>query len=136
MEVKIKVMQSCPTLYNPMSYSVHGNSPTRILEWIAMPSSRGSSQPRDQTHVFHIPGKFFTISESVTHSFMSAVFYPMNCSPPGYSVHGILQARILEAVAISCFRGLFQPRDQTPVSCIAGRGFLPLAPPRKSILCL
>ena len=65
-----------------------------------MPSSRGSSQPKDQTYVFPIPGKFFTISESVSHSVVSAVFYPMDCSPPGYSVHGILQARILEWVAI------------------------------------
>ena len=33
----------------------------RILEWVAMPSSRGSSQPRDPTHVTHIAGGFFTI---------------------------------------------------------------------------
>ena len=33
----------------------------RILEWVAMPSSRGSSQPRDRTQVFHIAGGFFTI---------------------------------------------------------------------------
>ena len=33
----------------------------RILEWVAMPSSRGSSQPRDQTQVSHIAGGFFTI---------------------------------------------------------------------------
>ena len=122
------VAQSCPTRCNHLDCSmpgssVHGNSPTRILEWIAMPSSRGSSQPRDQTHVFHIPGKFFTISESVTHSVMSAVFYPMNCSPPGYSVHGILQARILEWVAIPFSRVSSQPRNRTLVSCIADRRF-------------
>ena len=33
----------------------------RILEWVAMPSSRGSSQPRDQTQVSHIAGGFFTV---------------------------------------------------------------------------
>ena len=32
----------------------------RILEWVAVPSSRGSSQPRDQTQVFHIAGRYFT----------------------------------------------------------------------------
>ena len=32
-----------------------------VLEWVAMPSSRGSSQPRDQTQVFHVTGRFFTI---------------------------------------------------------------------------
>ena len=42
---------------------------------------------------------------------------PIHCSPPGSSVHGILQARILEWVAISSSRGSFQPRDQTHVSC-------------------
>ena len=45
----------------------------------------------------------------------------MDCSPPGSSVYGILQARILEWVAISFSRGSSQPRDQTQVSHIAGR---------------
>ena len=47
----------------------------------------------------------------------------MDCSPPASSVHGILQARILERVAISSSRGSSQPRNQTRVSCIAGRFF-------------
>ena len=46
---------------------------------------------------------------------------PMDCSPPGSSVHEIFQARILEWVAISFSRGSSQPRDQTRVSCTAGR---------------
>ena len=45
----------------------------------------------------------------------------MDCSPPGSSVHGILQGRILEWVAISFSRGPFQPRDQTWVSHTAGK---------------
>ena len=49
---------------------------------------------------------------------------PMDCSPPGSSVPGILQARILEWVAISFSRGSSQLRDQTHVSCIAGRFFI------------
>ena len=48
---------------------------------------------------------------------------PMDCSPPGSSVHSIFQARILEWVAISFSRGSSQPRDQTQVSCRAGRFF-------------
>ena len=48
---------------------------------------------------------------------------PMDCSPPGASVHGILQARTLERVAISFSRGSFWPRDRTQVSCIAGGFF-------------
>ena len=51
----------------------------------------------------------------------------MDCSPPGSSVHGILQARILEQVAISFHRGSSWPRDQTRVSCIAGGFFTNLA---------
>ena len=44
---------------------------------------------------------------------------PLDCSPPGSSVRGILQARMLEWVAISFFRGSSWPRDQTPISCIS-----------------
>ena len=49
---------------------------------------------------------------------------PVDCSPPGSSVHGILQARILEWVAISFSKGSSQPRDRTQVFCIAGRRFI------------
>ena len=45
-KVKVKVPQSCPTLCNPMDYTVYGNLQLRILEWVAFPFSRGSSQPR------------------------------------------------------------------------------------------
>ena len=45
---------------------------------------------------------------------------PMDCSPPGYSVHGILQARILEGVSMPSSRGFSQPRDGTQVSLIEG----------------
>ena len=48
---------------------------------------------------------------------------PMDCRPPGSSVHRILQARILEWVAISTFRGSSLPRHQIWVFCIAGRFF-------------
>ena len=48
---------------------------------------------------------------------------PVDCSPPGSSVHGILQARRLEWVAISFSRGSSRPRDRTQVSRIAGRRF-------------
>ena len=44
---------------------------------------------------------------------------PMHCSLPGSSVHGILQARILQWVSISYFRRSSQPRDQTHISCIS-----------------
>ena len=58
--VKVKVAQSCPTLCDPMDYTVHGVLYARILEWLTFPFSRGSSQPRLQTQVSYIAGRFFT----------------------------------------------------------------------------
>ena len=51
------------------------------------------------------------------------LFDPMDCSPPGSSIHGIFQARVLEWVTISFSRGPFQLRDWIPVSCTAARHF-------------
>ena len=53
--MRAKSLQSCLTLHDPMDYSlpdfsVQGISQARILEWVAVSSSRGSSQPKDQTH--------------------------------------------------------------------------------------
>ena len=58
--LKMKVAQSCPTLCAPMDYTVHEILQARILEWVAFPFFRRSSQPRDQTHVSRIAGRFFT----------------------------------------------------------------------------
>ena len=55
----------------------------------------------------------------------------MDCSPPGSSVHGILQARILEWVAMLSSRGSSQPMDRTQVSRIAGR-FFPVGATREA----
>ena len=59
--VKVKVAQAFPTPFDPMDYTVHGNLQARILEWVAIPFSRESSQPRDWTQVSWIAGGFFTI---------------------------------------------------------------------------
>ena len=59
-KVKVKVTQSCPTLCDPMDYTVHGILQARILEWVAFPFSRGSSQPRNRTGISCIAGGFFT----------------------------------------------------------------------------
>ena len=47
LHVKVKVAQSCPTLCDPMDYTLHRILQARVLEWVAFPFSRGSSQPRD-----------------------------------------------------------------------------------------
>ena len=58
--MKVKVTQLCPTLCDPMDYTVRGILQARILEWVAVPFPKGSSQPRDWTQVSHIAGRFFT----------------------------------------------------------------------------
>ena len=59
--VKVNVTQSCLTLFiDPMDYTAHGILQARILEWVAFPFSRGSSQPRDRTQVSSIAGGSFT----------------------------------------------------------------------------
>ena len=66
MKVKVLVAQSCLTLWDPMDgslpgSSVHGALQARILEWVAILFSKLSSQPRIQTQVSCIAGRFFTI---------------------------------------------------------------------------
>ena len=61
-----EVAQSCPTLCDPVDCSLPGSSPhgilqARILEWLAISFSRGSSQLRDRTQVFHIAGRHFNL---------------------------------------------------------------------------
>ena len=56
---KVKFAQLCLTLCEPVDYRVHGILQTRILEWVAFPFSRGSSQPRGRTQVPCIAGRFF-----------------------------------------------------------------------------
>ena len=51
---------NCVTLCDPMDYKVNGILQARILEWVAFPFPRGSSQPRDQAQVSHVAGRFFT----------------------------------------------------------------------------
>ena len=65
-ESESEVAQSCPTLCDPMDcslpgFSVHGILQARILEWITISFSRGSSQARDQTRVSHIGGRHFNL---------------------------------------------------------------------------
>ena len=73
--MRTKSLQSCLTLWDPMECSlpgssVHGILQARILEWVAMPSSKRSSPPRDQTHISWgsciscIAGRFFTTEPS------------------------------------------------------------------------
>ena len=55
--VKVKVAQLCPTLCNSTDYTVHGIVQARILQWVAIPFSRGSSQPRSSTLADSLPAE-------------------------------------------------------------------------------
>ena len=57
---EVKVIQLCPTLCDLKDCIVHGILQARILEWVAFPFSRGSSQPKDWTQVSRVAGGFFT----------------------------------------------------------------------------
>ena len=94
--------------------SVHGILQARILEWIAISFFSGSSRPRNQTQVFCTAGRFFTdwaTGEAFQYRYAAAAAKslqscptlcdPMDGSPQGSPVPGILQARTLEWVAIS-----------------------------------
>ena len=106
-----KSLQSCPTLCDPMDCSppacpVHGILQTKILERVAMPFSRGSSRPRDGTRTSYVQptlaeGFFTTATAAATKSLQSCptLCDPIDGSPPGSPVPGILQARTLEWVA-------------------------------------
>ena len=93
---KVKVTHSCPALCDPVDYTVHGILQARILEWVASPFSRESSQPRDWTQVSH----------------MQVSSLP--AEPQG-------QARNIGTYPFSS--GSSQLRNPTGVSCIAGRFF-------------
>ena len=112
-----KSLQSCLTVCHPMDgslpgFSVHEILQARILEWVAMPSSRGSSWTRDRTRISYVSRTsrqvFFTTSSTwlytaVAKSLQSCLTLcdPIDGSPPGAPVPGILQARTLEWVALS-----------------------------------
>ena len=127
---------------------VHGILQARILEWVAFPFFRGSSQPTGWTQFSHIAGRFFTSwangREAQWQTFFpflilcchSDIWFHLNlvkvkvaqlcptlCSPMDYAVHEILQARILERVPFPFSRVSSQPRDWAQVSLIVGGFF-------------
>ena len=55
-----KLLSHVQLFVTPWNYTIHGILQVRILEWVAVRFSKGSSQPMDRTQVFHIAGGFFT----------------------------------------------------------------------------
>ena len=117
------VMHTCPTLCDPMDCSspgssVHGILQARIMEWVAMPSSRGSSRPRDQTHVscssYIADGSFTT-------------------EPPGKTRAGIIREKQTDSyteVCTQCSLGNLNPCSPTsPILTPSSRLCSPLTLP-------
>ena len=98
----------------------------RGIPWGRIMVAHSSKKTRTNKIWYHlyVESKIWhKLSESEVAQLCLTLCNPGDCSPPGFSVHGILQARILEWIAISFSRGSSQPRDQTRVSCIGGRRF-------------
>ena len=108
--------------WQPIQYSCLENYMERGVWWAIVQGVSESDRTERLTLSFHIKKNDQLFTFRLIHSIMSDCD-PMGCSLPGSSVHIILQARILEWVAIPFSRGSSWPRDGTQVSRIAGRFF-------------
>ena len=102
--------------------------PTCVCLWACVCILSPSSSPSSSASVYLPPLKLITVpvgQTQINHQCVCVLVaqWQRGCSPPGSSVHGIFQARILEWVAMPSSRGSSHPRDQTQVFCIAGRFF-------------
>ena len=107
---------------NPLQCSCLENPRDGEASWAAI---SGVTQSRTQLKQLSSSSSRYRqvqIQVKIAQSFLT-LRDPMDCSLPGSFVHGILQARILERVAILFSRGFSQPRNGTQVSCIAGEFF-------------
>ena len=109
-------LQSCPTLCDqmdcsPPGSSVHGILQARILEWVAMPSSSGSSQPRDEPTFSALqadslptepPGKPAIISLPVSYPFLLDEQVPEEGSRLGAGVWQLVEGRLLAGADLGC----------------------------------
>ena len=131
----MKVAQSCPTLCDPMGSTVHGILQARILEEVAFPFSRGSSQPRDQTGISRIAHGFFTnwtTREAQEYWSGQPIPSPGDLPNPGIKLGSpTLHMDSLPTEPpgkpkntgvgnLSLLHGIFPTQDQIRVSCIAG----------------
>ena len=74
----VKVTQSCPTICDPMDYTVYGILQDKILEWVTVPSSRGSSWPRNWTGISHMAGDSSTVEQPGKHTLNMCILLYVN----------------------------------------------------------
>ena len=114
---------------SPPGSSVHWIFQARILEWVAISSAGNLPDPGSNPHLLHLLHcrqiLYCSATAAAAKWLQSCLILcdPIDSSPPGSPVPGILQARTLEWAAIAFSRGSYQPRNQTGLSCIAGRCF-------------
>ena len=126
--------------------SVHGILQARILEWVALPSFSGSYQPRDRTQVSSIAGGFFTSwatgeaqeaqAAAAAKSLQSCLTLcdPIDNSPPGSAVPGILQARTLEMgchFLLQCMK--VKSQSEVAQSCLTLSDLMDCSPQGSSV---
>ena len=103
-----------PTLRDPVDRSTPGSSvlgisQARTLEWVAFPPPGGlPDSAMGPVSLGSLPS---AVSESEVTQSCPTLCDSMDCSPPGFSIHGVFQARTLECVALSFSRGSSPPKD-------------------------
>ena len=124
--------QSCLTLCDPLDCSLSGSSlhgilRAGVLEWVGLDSVLDGKKLWDTKTTGNFGKWTWEVCMPVKSLHLHLILcYPMDCSLPGSPVHGTLQARRLEWVAMPSSGRSFRPRDLTPislVSCLAGRFF-------------
>ena len=116
--------QLCPTLCHPLGCglpgsSVHGTSLARVLKWVAISFSRGSSQMRDWSLISCI---------SCTVLYLVTLCDPVDHRPLGFSVHGDSPGKNTGVDCHDLHQGILESRDWTQVSGIVGRFFITVSP--------
>ena len=138
MKVKLKVAQLCPTLCDPMDYTVHGIIQARILEWVAIPFSMGSCQHRDWTQVSRIAGRFlYQLSHQGSPRILEWVVYPfsresswsrnwngVSCIAGGFFTSWAIRIHISPLLWISFPFRLLQSMEQSSLCCTGGFHYL------------
>ena len=134
MKLKVKVSQSCLTLCDPMDYTVSGILQARILEWVAVHFSRGSSQPRgssqrrDQTQVFDIAGRFFTswaTKDAQEYWSGEPISSPADFLDPGIKLGSpALQEDSLLTLLFPWARQCLDPQNEASITVLVTGGFL------------
>ena len=113
----MSALQNCEGINVVSSHQVCGHCYSSPGRWIQAPSQHLELEDKFQGRE----------SESEVTQSCPTLCDPTDCNLPGFSIHGIFQARILEWVAISFSRGSSRPRDRTQVSRIVGRCFCRLS---------